>query len=73
MIRFAQSPIGTMSGLGANLPSVEDAHETNKDNKSTIHNVGLPVMTVKQIVRVDMDMGMIPVVMNMLMDEIDSQ
>jgi hypothetical protein len=30
-------------------------------------------MTVKQVVRVDMDVGMIPVVMNMLVDEIDSQ
>jgi hypothetical protein len=29
-------------------------------------------MPVKQIMRVDMDVGMIPVVMNMLMDEIHS-
>jgi len=30
-------------------------------------------MTVKQVMRMDMDVGMIPVVMNMLMDEINSQ
>jgi hypothetical protein len=30
-------------------------------------------MTVKQVMRMDMDVGMIPVVMNMLVDEIDSQ
>jgi len=29
-------------------------------------------MPVKQIMRVEMDVGMIPVVMNMLMDEINS-
>jgi hypothetical protein len=29
-------------------------------------------MPVKQIMRVDVDVGMIPVVMNMLMDEINS-